>query len=154
MCRALSEALLWLLDALPHQATTPTAPRYYKYECPGPGSLAGKTVCPPCCKALALKGHRSSADAPPLVTSRDNKGQSSLKGRPRTGCLMLSGSQEECSVDARLRQPRADWESHRQGFLAPTFHVEGLELDQVPNGTWQICQLIPFYVQYLRKRDK
>lgn len=44
--------------------------------------------------------------------------------------------------------------SHGQGVLAPTFHIEGLELDQVPNGTWEIRQLIPFHIQYLRERGK
>lgn len=34
----------------------------------------------------------------------------------------------------------------------PTFYVEGLELQQVPNRAWEVCQLIPFYIQYLRKR--
>lgn len=50
-----------------------------------------------------------------------------------------------------MGQPRADQGSHGQGFLALTFHVEGLELDQVPNGTREIRQLIPFHIQDLKK---
>lgn len=35
----------------------------------------------------------------------------------------------------------------------PTFHIKGLELDQVPSGTWETGQLIPFHVQDLRERE-
>lgn len=53
-----------------------------------------------------------------------------------------------------LRQPRTDCKSWGRGVLAPTFHIEGLQLGQTPNGTWEIRQLIPFHVQYLREREK
>lgn len=33
----------------------------------------------------------------------------------------------------------------------PTFHIEGLELKQVPDRAWEMRQLVPFHIQYLRK---
>lgn len=62
--------------------------------------------------------------------------------------LVLSGSQDTSWVSSEQTEghmDRASW--------PPTFHIEGLELDQVPNGTWEMGQLIPFHVQDLRKRE-
>lgn len=38
------------------------------------------------------------------------------------------------------------------GLCGPTFHIEGLELQQVPNRAWEMSQLVLFHVQYLRKK--
>jgi hypothetical protein len=63
---------------------------------------------------------------------------------------MLSGFQAEHSMGPAwdsLELPKGHMD---RAFWPPTFHIEGLKLDQVPNGAWEICQLIPFHVQYLR----
>lgn len=80
-----------------------------------------------------------------LETDRPSRRSVQCPVTPQTGCPYAQWLQEDAGGD------RADWGSHGQGFLVPTFHIEGLELGQVPNGTWEICQLILFQVQYLRK---
>lgn len=123
---------------------------------PESGSPAVRIVCPPLCKAL--KSHRNSPDALSLVTTETDPS-------PDRGSVQFIGTLQDwlpsCSVvpggalcGCWLRQPRADCKSRGQGVLAPTFHTEGLQLGQVPNGTWEIRQLIPFHVQYLREREK
>lgn len=67
--------------------------------------------------------------------------------------LVLNGSQDEHPGDMSwVSSERAEGHVDRASW-PPTFHIEGLELDQVPNGTWEIGQLIPFHVQDLRKRE-
>lgn len=66
---------------------------------------------------------------------------------------MLNGSQDKHPEDTtRISSEQTKGHVDR-GSWPPTFHIEGLELDQVPNGTWEICQLIPFHVQDLRERE-
>lgn len=62
---------------------------------------------------------------------------------PRQGTL------REGLGQSRARQGHED----RAPWL-PTFHVEGLELGQVPNGTRQICQLVSFHIQHLGKNKR